>query len=287
MENITELNEARELCNELFPDRKFPNVGLSPVWFGRREKFLAEGKKAIVDHNNNNLFAICSTDYKLVHHEEIIKKVHDACLEIPEYGIPEMKLSLPYEGAKMKLEVKFPEMMKDIKVGDIIIPKIDIRSSYDLMWKLRNDAGLYRVVCSNGATVPVEGKAFNYINRHVSTLDLSKMIEMMKEGLVLFSEQTDLWKRWANKKVNLEFYNEIWEALPFSENERSKIQELPESGSHLLLPDALKRAELTLWDFHSVVTQYVTHGIESENRKADIEPAIARVFNSASKVIMN
>jgi hypothetical protein len=277
---VAYLNEAKALCGELFPDRVFPNVGRSPVWFGRRDKVLAEGRKAIVDFNNDNLFAIASNEYKLVRHEEIVKQVHDACLEIPEYGIPEMKISLPYSGAKMILDVKFPEMMKDIKVGDTIVPKISVRSSYDLQWKLRSDGGLYRVICSNGAMAPVKGKAYSYINRHVSSLDLNLMIDTIKEGLILFSEQSELWKKWAEAKISNEVYSEIWEALPFSPAEKGKMEELPETGSKLFLPAALQREELTLWDMHSVVTQFVTHNIESENRKADLEPQVAKVFDN-------
>lgn len=274
------LNSAKDLCKELFPDRKFPNAGKVPIWFGRREHTLAEGRVGIVDHNNNNLFSIPSEDYKFVRHEEIVKQVHDACLEVPEYGTPELNISLPYQGAKMVLRVRFPEMQKEVKVGDEVIPEISFRSSYDLQWKVRGDGGVFRKICSNGMMIPVKGKQFNYINRHVSTLSLEQMVNTMKEGLIAFSEQNEIWKKWAEAQVGQEVYDEVWDALPFSPNEKEKIEALPEAGTHLLLPSALEREELTLWGFNNVVTQFVTHSIESENRRADIEPTIARTFNN-------
>jgi hypothetical protein len=274
------LNAAKDLCSELFPDRKFPNTGKVPIFFGRREKILAEGRFGIVDYDTDNLFSIASDEYKLVRHEEIVKQVHDACLAVPEYGIPELGISLPYSGAKMKLTVNFPEMMREVNVGDEVIPTIVFRSSYDLQWKVRGDGGVFRKICSNGAMIPVKGKQFNYINRHISTLDLDSAINAMKETLIAFSEQNEIWKKWAETQIGQEVYDEIWDALPFSPNEKEKIEALPEAGTQILLPATLEREELTLWGFHNVVSQYVTHNIESEMRKADVEPHVAKTFNN-------
>lgn len=277
---VSRIEEAKALARELFPEQTFPNVVRQPVWFGKKKVTQAEGKIALVDMNTDNLYAICSNRYNLVLHEEVIRQVYDAVQELPEHGTPRWDLRLPYEGGKMVLKVSFPEMRKSVKVGDEIISEITFRSSYDLEWKLRSDAGVRRLVCSNGATIAVKGKEFGYINRHISTLDLSVAVETMKQGLIAFSEKTELWKKWAEMKVNEELYNEVWEALPFSENEKKKMEELPEAGSQLLLPAALKSEELTMWDMHSVVTQFVTHSVESEARKADLEPVVARTFDN-------
>ena len=278
---IRRIEEAKAFAREVFPNTVFPNVVKQPVWFGRKTVKQAEGRIALVDTNNDTLFAIASERYNLILHEEIVQQVVLATKNLPEYGEPKFHINLPYDGAKMILRVNFPMKKEEVKVGDEIISEINFRSSYDLQWKLRSDAGLRRLICSNGASIPIRGKQFGYVNRHISTLNLETAIKTMEEGLVAYSERTGLWKQWAEKQIEEQGYNEIWEALPFSEAERKKMEELPETGSQILLPVALASHSLTLWDMHSVVTQFVTHNIESEARKADLEPKVGRVFDRA------
>lgn len=105
------------------------------------------------------------------------------------------------------------------------------------------------------------------------------------EGMKAFSEETGIWKKWAEKKLDEMLYGALWEDLsgdgkPFSSAEKEKIEALPQTGTGLLLPDALQREELTLWDLHSNVTQFATHNIQSEVRAAEIGQRIAEVFDT-------
>jgi hypothetical protein len=272
-----QLEADRATAQELFPETVFPKVSRRPLYFGSRsEKVLVPGRRALVDIATDIVFGIASDEYKLVHHESVIAKVAEAVGNLPEFGTPCWNLRLPAAGAKMVLEVKFPEVKYEVRVGDIINPKISVRQSYDLQWKMRSDFGAYRVVCSNGLTIGE--KVFTYVNRHISTLDVGLMVEGIQTGMERFSENIGLWKKWADKKVLPSAYDTIWEELPFSPTEREKMEALPEADTKLLLPDALHKEVLTVWDFHNVVTQFVSHNLESEVRLAEIGPTIARVF---------
>jgi len=224
-------------------------------------------------------FSIVSEQYGLRFHEEVVFAIMETVAEVPEFGTPEYSIVLPEiaQGGKMRLKVKFPEVDYQIRNGDTVNPEISVFNSYDLGWKLRGSFGAFRLVCSNG--LMIGEKWAQFAKRHLDSLLVSELVESVKGGMVEFSEQTNQWKRWAELKLNDDRYAVLWEQLPFSEKEKEKIEELPEEQTKLLLPDALKKGELTLWDFNSVITQYVTHEIESDLRRADIEPTIANVMH--------
>jgi hypothetical protein len=138
------------------------------------------------------------------------------------------------------------------------------------------DFGAFRLVCSNGLKV---GEVFeSYKKRHLESLNPNILSESLTSGMNRFAEQADLWSSWAETTMLPEVYAEIWEELPFSKPEKEKIEATKASGSGIYLPEALKSGELTLWETYNVMTQYVTHNIDSELRKIDIGPKVTRVF---------
>lgn len=259
---------------------KFPNIVLEPLWYGRRpnEKTRVEGKHAILDQNTGTVFNVCSDLYKPVFHEEVVHLVEEAARKLPEFGKPTIKIQQLADGGKLRVEAKFEEVAYDInpKVGDFVNPTINVFSSYDLGWKYGGRFGAYRLICSNGASV---GKIFDsFKKRHLTSLDPNELSVTIQNGMLKFSEQTELWQRWANEKLLPEQYAGLWAELPFSPTEKEKIEQLPEAGTKLLLPQALASGDLTRWDFYNVVTQFASHEISSAIRTVEIQPTITSIF---------
>lgn len=180
------------------------------------------------------------------------------------------------EGARMRIGIKFPDMMHEIKVVDSIFPKVDIFTSYDLSTKLKGQFGAFQLKCTNGMGVWKTFKKF--AKRHLQNLFLNELGTNISEGLSIFGEQVDVWKSWASLKIEKEFYETIWEELPFSAAERVRIEALPEIGTGLLLSHAVKSNDLNLWSLNSILTQWSTHNVKSELRRIELEPTIARVM---------
>ncbi|MHA2264731.1 MAG: hypothetical protein ACXAEN_20240 [Candidatus Thorarchaeota archaeon] len=269
---------VRTEIREKFPDVDFPNPALQPIFWGRKEpREMVEEKKAIVDRDTGNVFAVCSDQYQLIYHEEVVMLAIEAADGLDEFGGSQVKVRTPYEGAKLVVEVNFPNMVAEIKPGDPVNAQFTMRSSYDLGWKLSGALSAYQQVCANGMMGWVE--QLGWRKRHVLSTNAQDLRLSMTKGLENYSEQFGIWQKWAEALVAEGTYETVWEALPFSEKEKEVIEELPQEGTQLLLLEALRRNELSLWDFHSVVTQFTTHNIESEMRRADLEPRVARVFH--------
>jgi hypothetical protein len=278
MKTKEEIREIRGDVAARYPGIDFPEVVLEPLWFGRRPDVKIEGRFAIVNQKTNDVFNVCTDLYQPISHEEIIFLTEQAAANHPEYGKPVMSVDLFADGGKLKVQAKFPDVRYNIgsNVDDYVNPTIDVFSSYDLGWKYGGRFGAYRLVCSNGLTV---GKIFeSFKRRHLTSLDPAELSKSIGSGMTLFSEQTELWKNWAQEKISQKQYDMLWEELPFSLPEKTKIEALPEAGSRIILPEALKSNSLTRWNFFSVVTQYATHEIKGETRRIEIQPVITKAF---------
>jgi len=284
MENNTAVNlqEMRELnpaeraeIRNRYQDCYFPHPVLEPVFWGKREKIRIPDKKAIVDYNATefNTFGICSDDYKIIPYEDIIGLVEQTVSGIKNFGKIEVKPSSYLDGARLRVNLSFPEKKISIVKGDNILPKIEIFSSHDLSTKLKGRFGAFQLKCSNGMGVWKTFKSF--AKRHLQNLYLADLSASITEGLEVFELQTNLWKEWSELKIPQKIYEELWADLPFSTAEKARIEVLPEIGTKLLLPEAVKSDDLNLWSLNSVLTQFATHEVKSELRKIDLEPMIA------------
>ena len=279
MERLT--LEERQEVQERYPETYFPDPVLEPIWFGKRPDTRIEGKKAVIDQKTNEVFGICSDIYQIVHYEDLVKMTELTVEQMPEFGNIKITPKVFNGGSKLDIIAKFTDVEYEIKKGDFINPSIHIRSSYDLGWKLTSLFGAFRIVCSNGMTV---GNVFSkFARRHVVSLDPSLLRDNILEGMGHYSEQVGLWKDWAETKINALVYKNIWDALPFSDKEKEKIENLPETESKMVLSDKKWRDEASLWDVHSIISQFVTHEIKSELRKAELGPIVANIFESVGK----
>lgn len=259
----------------------FPEVSIEPLWWGRRPDNRVDGRFAIVDQNTDLVYNVCTDMYKPVHHEVVIKLVEDAASHLPEFGTPVIKPQLLADGGKLRVNVSFPEVQLEVKVGDLINPFMDVFSSYDLGWKYGGRFGANRLICSNGASVSETFEAFK--RRHLVSMVPEELQVTLKNGLESFSDQTALWQQWTELKVLPPIYEAMWEELPFSKTEREKIENTKEIGTDMLLLPALRSNELTMWRAHNVLTQYATHDIASDIRRVEILPQIERVFEKFTK----
>lgn len=280
-----ELNPAERLeVRERYPNNYFPDPVLEPVWFGRRQHQRIPNKKAIVDQkfqgNGAMIFGICSDQYKVVHYEDIVHMVENSVGKLTDYGTVQICPHTYLDGGRMRIGIKFPDMKSEIKKVDSIFPKVDVFTSYDLSTKLMGKFGAFQLKCTNGMGVWKHFKQF--AKRHLQNLFLNELGTNISEGLSLFGEQVDTWKSWASLKIEKELYETMWDELPFSKAERTKIEALPEIGTKLLLTEAVKTNDLNLWSLNSVLTQYATHEVKSELRRIDLEPAIARAMEMIS-----
>ena len=281
-----ELSPAeRKDVRDRYPKTYFPSPALEPIFWGRRDHKRISDKFAVVDQTSvgrilgetETIFGICSNQYKIVPFEDVVHMVENSVGKLTDYGKVQICPHTYLNGARINIGIKFPELKKEIKKVDSIIPKVEVFSSYDLSTKLMGRFGAFQLKCTNGMGIWKSFKSF--AKRHLQNLFLNELGNNISEGMALFRDQVDSWRKWTELKLDQKLYDTVWDELPFSAAERIKIEALPEIGTNLQLGQAIKGNSLDLWSLNSVLTQWATHGVKSELRRIDLEPAIARAMD--------
>lgn len=272
-----QIEQIRANIQKQFADVKWPEPVMEPVFYGRLKKKPVLERFAMVDINTGHVFDIVSGAYNLVTHEEV---VNDLISSIPtEFGNPETSIRLYDRGARVRIDVLFPDLPEhvgEIKPGDKVKPRISAYSSYNRSTFHGVITGAEQIVCTNGL-VAFRGEANK--RKHILGASVTKeqLTEQIAGFLTDFSTTTDLWRSWANRQLEKTEFAEVMEALPFSEPERDKIMELPLMNSEGKFLRQMEK--VTLWDVNSAATQFAKHEVRGEQRSMDLEQQIAEVLN--------
>lgn len=277
MEREAKRAETIAEIREQFPDVKFPSPVLEPMFYGRFDKKEVENRKLMVDKPTGYQFDIVSDDYKLVHHEEVVKMVLDACP--PEFGTPEFNIRMLLNGARGLVEAKFPELGKFEINGSPLHPMIRMMNSINRSCHLEYSYGAMELVCTNGLVAFREKDKSKF--RHITgSLDKMALEQQIQTDLIGFSEQHKIWQAWAQVQLEKIEIVEVASKLPFSEPEQEKLMTLPlMNHNNDTLETLAKKGKATVWSLNSAATQYARHAVKAEHRGVDMEQEIGRVLN--------
>lgn len=287
------LEEAKERVAELMGDIAFPDPVMQPIWFGRRPTQMIAGKNAIIDqrivrmnkeldaeHQLDPVFGICSDNYQLVYHEQVICDVLRATEKLPELGTPVIEPIFIDDGRKAKFHFLFPDVKYEVAIGtpyqSALAPQFLALNSYDLGWEFSVKAMARQQVCSNGMFAL---KAMGHVRgRHNQSLDVGNLVDQIEQTIEGFSEQIGLWNDWSQKMLTAPEFAELVEALPFGGKYSEQILQLPIIGEGKSLNEKIDGKGVTLWDVHNAVTQFVEHEIGSEVVKLDKGEVSEHIF---------
>jgi len=274
------VEEIREEMHTRFPDVKWPEPALEPIYHGRLKKVEVKERKAIMNILDGTVWDIVSNDYALIPHE---KALYDVLNGLPEeMGTPEVDIQLWKDSARFKANIMFPEVNDkfgmDIKKGDRVRPRLSVVSSYDRGLLHSIEMGAEQVVCTNGLVMfKATGKAKR---KHIigSAMTVERMAVLAENFITEYSISTEQWRKWAEKQISKIEVNELLETLPFSEPERDRILHLPLMSAEN--KSLLEMSNPTFWDLNSAATQFAKHEVRGMQRSMDLETDIARVMEN-------
>lgn len=276
-ESIKRDEETILNIREMYPDIKFPEPILEPLYFGRLSKTVVQGRKLVLDKETGAQFDIVSDAYKLFRHEVALNELLNAIPE--EFGKPEIKGMMIRGGARAAFYAEFPEMpTHKIGKGEGSV-RILLRNSYDRSSFVNFNLAIKELVCSNGLVV-FKNKASGKAKHLEGAMDKFVLAEKINEGMEMLSETHKIWDLWAETRVDIPFILETVSELPFSPKEQERLMMLPLlNHGGISLQDL--GSDATLWSINSAGTQMV-HEINSEERKMELEYKIPYIINKAS-----
>jgi len=262
-------NTMRQEIEEKYPDIEFPYARREPIWYGRKKHHLAGEKMGIVVNykDRDYLSYIASPNYKIVQYQEIIWRTEKAMERLEEFGKPTPKIEVLQEGRKFNFEMKFTECDPvTIREGQEVHPNIMIRASHDGMWQYNPMAGAIVFACTNGVVV---GKAAYMENRkHLTGLNIEAITDKIEDCMGAFSEETGIWKTWAERQLTAPEWADIQEKLPFGKKQLPAVLSTKLDGLGYSLDEYLKTHEgPNQWELGMAATQYLR----------DVDSSIVRI----------
>lgn len=279
MKKEAEQKEKRAEIREKFPEIEFPDPILEPIYFGRTHKTAVDNKTLIRDANRGTQYAIVSSKYHIVYHENVIRNIIEAIPE--EFGEPKFNIHMFGKGARMRATVVFPEIHKEVNGSELNL-LCRVGNSYDTSLHLSWEWGAKELVCSNGliAFVSKEKARAKHLYGAISKIEITKNLNAALED---FSEQHNIWIQWNETKLSELQIDEAFKRLPFSKNEKEKMKELPLINHGGISISTMP--EPTLWAVNSAATQYAKHEVHSPKRAYELESKIARTMSTFSHIL--
>jgi len=294
---LDEMNRVKAIrldVRERYPETKFPDVYKEPIWIGRDRNDIELQKDSVAicgsfneDHSDRIRYAYGSNQYKIVTHEEAITSIEAALLDMPEFGDPKIQVSLLNEGALLRARVTFPDCKYEIREKEPVNPQSNLFNSYDMSKRLLSQFGAKELVCSNGLMAFKVRTSIG--QKHRLNIDVGYITREIQSGMQQFSEQVGLWQHWAKKELKEPEWIQVWEALPFGgkKNElgeetgryREQLLDYPRKLDRKTIRGMLKEGTVNAWDAHSIITQFISHEIDSENVQIDKTKDVAKVFH--------
>jgi hypothetical protein len=144
---------------------------------------LIKGHKAVVNKNDDEqVYSVVTDSYKVVQHDEVIDTIEKSLKNLNLHY--EKKVSELNEGARIRVEMIFPEIQIDLGNGDVSRFRATFDNSYDCSTGLRLDIGAFRLICTNG--LYVGEKWGSYYHKHSKGLSIGMLEKSVKKGVEVF-----------------------------------------------------------------------------------------------------
>jgi hypothetical protein len=242
----------------------FPQVLEQQVMWGYQRDFhQADKYKALVNPETEKVFSVVSKDYRLIRHEEAVKRIEEAISRTPELGSHRIEAGFYNDGGRMRLRYIFQDVSVEIEEGDSVNPELQLFNSYDLTWPFIVILGAFRIICTNGLVVGE--KLVHLKKRHTRQLDQIDLREELTTALERFYLQTDQWKEWASYQLSSKTYNRVMEDMKFGAKATEEIEKRAEQRAEGF--DDYGFPIINGWIFFNILTWYITHRAVSLNHR--------------------
>jgi hypothetical protein len=229
----------------------FP-VGTQPI-FDQAGKAIP-GHKAVMRGDTGDVLAVHSDKYSMVPYEEHFQ-IFEEAIEVSNLNSVNMRIATDFQdnGAKIFRQYLFPEhtMMLDTRSGTRPIAlRIYMFDSYDGTTAWQGRAGFFDFVCANSAIFGTEIDSIRF--KHVGDMKekVYRAADMLTDAADKFIANFPRLQKWPQIDLGTMRFSELIKALPQS-NDRLIDNLTAEYG----------RSQYgTLWDAHTLLTSWSTHG---------------------------
>lgn len=260
-------------------------VGRRPVLFDSDPREIGEPSIRIVKSHDvlyrkdtGAPLSVVSRRYALVTHKSVV----EACRAY--FGSLTMSVPVREEiritkgGARLmarwdfceldigKIQEKMAAGHRTNTQSDINVVGLRVVNSLDESRRLVVEYGLYRLICSNWATIPIEGAQQQYSKRHVGELSVANIGEYLKAGVASVNGLSELLGTAASSIISVDQAKELIKTLG-----------MPETYTEIAISNVLHDARgignfasaVTRWELFNAITAVISQRARDGKIKLD------------------
>lgn len=232
-----------------------PRAEQVPIYiYDNGNYILCKDKVALVHNETREIFSIVSSRYKAFQHTELDKLIREL---LPNAQFLREKLTK--NGARYYIEYLL-DRQQEITSNDIVIPMIIASNSYDKTLQVKIELGYYRLICRNGAKLPLQ--TIEISTKHLGEIEnrLNKFVyQKLNERINNTIENVfTLFRNSLNKKIEKQEARQILKKI--FPKKYIKI-------ANEYLTEHFANQETNAWDIYNVATYISTHHVKSYERK--------------------
>lgn len=237
-----------------FPVQLFPIQTIGAV---DRGSIKVPKKFAVVRTDTDRPLGVVSDKYDLLPHKTVVDGFRKA---VEDQEVSE-KISLTKFGARLMMDMTFPDVRVKVAKGDEVAMHLIVKNSYDGSNALRVVLGAYRLVCSNGLVIFQRFMQFSH--KHVGT-QMEVRVEELKNTVGMltdaFHKTGPVMQEMAATRLQMEprqFFN-------------AKRIRLPEYLAEIARQEFEKKG-ISVWDAYNAMTFAITHRMRKESPESQLQ----------------
>ncbi len=250
----TNIQISNETETDLF-DYEVKQVNLHAD--GRQTRWLGN-----VRTDTGECLGVCSDRYDLVQNRTLIE-TSESLFKSKGLTNWERKVVITHGGAKSRAVYRFPSLGIKVAKNDLIFA-LKVQNSFDGSLRASFNVGLFRLICSNGMTIP--HKAINLSHKHTGTLNLETMSDALDKAISDFTKSAPIFERMSVIDISQKQGDDIIDSMVkrgiggLSERQAEGVKSVWANPTHH------EDRERSLWNLFNAFTQHITHGIENGER---------------------
>lgn len=180
------------------------------------------------------------------------------------------KFVVTHGGAKARAVYKFPELGIKVKGQDLTFA-LKVQNSFDGSLRASFVVGLFRLICSNGLTMP--HKTINLSQKHTASLNLDLMSRGLDNAIHQFHATAPLFERMADIRIEQKMGEVILDNLVKRKVGGMSDRQVEGIKAVWANPTHHEDRERNLFNLYNAVSQHLTHEVESNSKKPRFELA--------------
>lgn len=237
------------------------------------------GRRALVREDNGRILNLVSDQYKVVQHRDVFQQAYEA--------IQRNGLTVQKETARVAMDGAYAayhfhlDMQEEVKSGDVLQWVIRARNSFNYEAPVELSFGAYRLICSNGMTIPAfEGAdgLFRAGGRHRLGLDVEAAVSEIQHFLAAAPTIVSQFQNWTAQEITADRLEAVL----------GRVAEIGKRAGEAIVDRFQHEEEQTVWSAYNAVTWYASHeltGRQGSDRLPITQETIQRRANRVAELL--